>query len=651
MTREILINRVEIQLYHKTIDSHFDIWKVTSDLQGKQSYGKVVNTIYKSLNPLSLCSLGKGAYIVLTRKNSHHRLLDPHFTEKKILPGDLSNFNCAKLLLGALPYLTSEHNHSSEGVGLFYLADIEVIRNIEVLRTFQIKLELERQENIVIKIQAATFTPVNYHTNAEGELYGDCSHLPRIKFNRWAQELTRSKNGEFIKKKHRDRNMRSEVVSLDTKNPSKFWRSKMGILAMFMNDAERYLSNFISIKFQPIGPKYRAHFKESDIKKSYELINNLLTNKKLNLINLTNSEVSPLLNAMKDDGLDAFQSNEIQSDALNLVVHYDSEFYEASRLVDPYEKLRATKEAIVQSVYPGTILKDGKLSRTEYEACKKELFIKWEVSDQCLKLTNLHGNWMFAICKAQKDKEILFHTLTCKQGCLEFKLLSLGEAQETFLLDAPRMLKDGEHVVINLDTQDTYLFEDTHYVALPQFEELAKVMKELANGYAMGIQRAWIEEFLTLLDSEKMVVANRSLVADKLNALLAHNPYSKIMYKEDIFKDSEKQIAYKGSMQVFFDWVAAEKGLRLGASLKAQDSGYIEASLGLFYNEEERLYFVGDKDNVKSIPKFCRIRRILTDAATVPVELLKMMEVFHVRHKQATIYPFPFKHLREFYQR
>jgi hypothetical protein len=145
-------------------------------------------------------------------------------------------------------------------------------------------------------------------------------------------------------------------------------------------------------------------------------------------------------------------------------------------------------------------------------------------------------------------------------------------------------------------------------------------------------------------------VTNKELVESRLSKLLSQKNYLETFYKNDIFGSQENKIAYKGSLQSFFDWIATEKGLRLGASLKGQDNGYIEASLGLFYNEDERLYFVGDKDNVKSIPKFCRMRRILTDAETVPTELLKMMEVFHIRHKQATIYPFLFKHLREFAQ-
>ncbi len=187
----------------------------------------------------------------------------------------------------------------SETTVLYYLSDVETIRGVEVLRTFEVKLEWEQQKHLVLTVAAATFTPVHYHTNSEGQLYGDCTHLPRVRFDRWSQELTRSSNGEFIKKKHRDKKMRSEVVSLDTKNPSKFWRSKMGVLAMFMSDVERHLSEYITINFHALGPEYRVRFKETDVKKTYQTISEFLTQKEINLINLTNADMLPLLNALK----------------------------------------------------------------------------------------------------------------------------------------------------------------------------------------------------------------------------------------------------------------------------------------------------------------------------------------------------------------
>lgn len=645
---DIFINRIDVNFFHEAISRDFDIYKISTDISGKQNYGRIVNKIYQSFSPLSLCSLGKNGYAVLVPKNHKNNMSDPHYTVNQVLPGDLPKSSCIKLLIGALPHLTETHTRSSEGVGLYYLADVEVIRQVEVLRAYEIKVDWENGEHLVLKVEAATFTPISYHKNSEGELYGDCTHLPKVTFDRWSQQLSRSKNGEFIKKRHRDRNMKSEVVSLDTKNPSKFWSSKMGVLAMFMNDVEQHLRNYISIKLQSLNPEYRVRFKESDIVSSYGRIMDLLKKRNINIINLTDCNISPLIDALEKDNFMFSQSDNPKSDSLNLAVHHDKEYYESINATDPYDSLRGGDRVIIQSVYPGTILKAGKLSRTEYEACLKEIFIKTEVFDRQLKLFIPEGSWSFVICSKPDKSDAVFHMMTCDNGALSFETLSIDDAQDRFLLDLHRPMNDGEHAVIANNSGDTFIFEDTNYVAVPQFQELASVMNELMEGYAHGIKREWISEYLDLLKDRELTVANPKLVQEKLGSLLSTKPCTEIFYKNDLFGGKEQKISYKGSLQSFFDWIALEKGLRLGASLKAQDSGYIEASLGLFYNEVERLYFVGDKDNVKAIPRFCRMRRILTDADEVPISLLKMMEVFHVRHKQATTLPFTFKHLREF---
>lgn len=649
MSAPILINRIEIELQLESISHDFEILKISTDLQGKQNFGKVVTAIYQSVQPLSLCKIEKSMYVALIRKGHKYKLNDGHFSLKTVKPGDLSKSVCAKLIIGALPSIMNEEYTASEGIGLYYLSDVEVIKGVEVIRAFEIKLEWEQKKHLVLKIHAATFTPIHYHTNAKGELYADCTHLPRVKFDRWSQELNRSKNGEFIKKKHRDKRMRSEVVSLDTKNPSKFWRTKIGILATFMNDAEKYLRQYLRIQFQTLGPEYRVHFKESDIKIAYEKISELLSLHPINIINLTEANILPLFDALRKDGLTVTQSDTIDSKAANIAIHHQKDYYESQHRIDPYSELRSNRDTVIQSAYPETILKDDKLVRTTYDACKKELFIKWEVAERELKFAIPKGNWSFIICRANNNDELIFITLNCEQGKLAFNALDLPAAQDAFLLDLPRPMKDGDHAVIHLDTGDTFLLEDTNYIALPQYDQLAQVMNELSDGYACGIQREWIVEFLTLLQNGQIQTSNPGLVESRLNNLLLQHRNVDVFYKEQLFKNQDIKIAYKGSFQTFFDWIATEKGLKLGASLKSQESGFIEASLGLFYNEAERLYFVGDKNNVKSIPKFCRIKRILTDSAVVPGELLQMMEVFHIRHKQATIYPFPFKHLREFF--
>ncbi|WP_032864287.1 hypothetical protein [Acinetobacter dispersus] len=648
MSTRVFVNRINVKVDQAAMSQDFIVLKIVSNLVGKQNYGQVINTIYREIMPLSLCHAGWGAgYYILIHKEHKYSFKDDNFSITPVDPKDLKLHHSAKLLIGALPCM-SEHLQSSEGAGLYYLSDVESIRGTDVIRAFEIKLEWE-QQHLVLKVDGITFTPISYHTNAQGELYGDCTHLPRFKFDNWSQALNRSKYGEFIKKAHRSKRMKSEVVSLDTKNPSKFWNTKAGTLALFMSDVEKYLDKYISIQFQQLNPEYRIRFKDTNVKKTYQAIDELLQQKSINLINLTKVDIAPLEAAFIADGMDVQLSSEIVENAFNLAIHHSKVFYEDSGQIDPYQQLRTKDTIIIQSAYPETLLMNGGLVKTAYEACKKELLVKWEVISRRLKLLIPVGNWLFIVYKKPKNSEESYFSVSSHQGELTFAKLNSEDVEE-YLLDLPRLMNDKEQLIVNLDTQEAYLIEETNYIALPNFADLAQVMKELDIGYDKGIQREWITEFLNLLKQDLINLKNKELVMTKLNDLLKQNPFLEIFGKKEIFGNQANKITYKGSMQSFFDWVALEKGLRLGASLKAQDSGYIEASLGLFYSEEEKLYFVGDKDNVKSVPKFCRIRRIITDADEVPNELLKMMEAFHIRHKQPTVYPFPFKHLREFFK-
>jgi len=651
MSSTILTNRVELKINAEQINSAFDIWLVKTDLVGKTNYGPVINTIYRELKPLSLAYIRHGEYAVLLRKGASISFDSPNYSLIKQQANDLAKVSCARLLINAMPNLSDDQPRSSEGVGLYYLADIENIGRTEVLRAFEVKLS-QTGNDVMLNVNGATFTPVQYHTNSSGELYADCIHLPRFKFDKWSQELGRSHNGEFIKKKHRDRKMKSEMVSLDTKHPGKFRKTKMGVLAQFVKDVERELGAMLTIEFMPLSSSYRVRFKDIDVKRAYAEIDSILAGYVVNIVNLTDANTDPLETAFSSDGIRYEQSNAVKSDALNFVIHYPAEHYEALEQEDPYRSLRSDPRTIVQSIYPATLFSDADIVRSQYESCKKELLIKIEVNEGTLRLVKPTGHWVFIRSETYDDSDnnTVFHVLRLKAGNMSYCQLDQISAED-LLLDLPGSLPKNGYAVINETSGEGFIFAETGMVAIPEFQSLSKIMSELEHSFDNGLPREWITEFLDLLGNDEIEVKNAEMLSDKLTHLLEATTGKKTITKDILFANKETKLSYRGSLQTFFDWVTIEKGLRFGASLKSQNAGLLEAALGLFFNDEENLYFVGDKDNVKSIPRFCQIRRILTDTGKVPEELLKMMEVFHIRHKQATVYPFLFKHLAEYRER
>ncbi len=652
MNSTILTNRVELKIHAEKVDEKFDIWLVKTDLLGKTNYGPVVNTIYKEVQPLALTSIDKGSYVVLLPKKAKVMFDNPHYALNKVTAKDLAKIACARLLINAMPNLSDVQPRSSEGVGLYYLSDIEKIGQAEVLRTFEIKLT-QTGADILLGVNGTTFTPVQYHTNVNGELYNDCAHFPRLSFNKWTQELNRARNGEFIKKKHRDRKMKSEMVSLDTKKPGKFWKSKIGVLAQFIQDVERELNGMLCIEFIPLSSSYRMRFKDADISRTYKDIDGILAGYVVNIVNMTNVNTEALEIALASDSIAYEHSSNVKLAVLNLVIHHPAEYYEGAGQEDPYCALRSDPKIIVQSIYPETLFSEDALARAQYEACKKELLIKIEVNENALRLVKPKGNWAFIKCiEVDKDgKKLIYHVLRLQDGNLSYCQLDPDCAEE-LIISLPGILIKNGYAVINEISGEGFIIKETGIVALPEFQSLSKIMSELEKGFDNGIPRNWITEFLNLLKSGKIEPKNAALVEEKLNCLLEATVNKERITKEVLLDNKETKLTYRGSLQTFFDWVTDEKGFRLGASLKSQNAGYIEASLGLFYNNEEHLYFVGDKDNVKSsVPRFCKVRKIVTDSNEVPEELLKMMKVFHVRHKQATVYPFLFKHLAEYEER
>lgn len=648
---KVLFNRCTVNLQYEAIDRDFDLLSIKCDLPYKSNYGKIVQTIYKQFNPMSLCSLSSNTYMVLLRKGQLINFHDEHYAFKQVAANGVSKLHMSRLLVGALPRLTDNINQSCEKMGLYYLADVEEHAGVKVLRTFQIELDRDpyHYNAVLLNIKGATFTPVSYYCNGH-PASKKFEVLPRFTFDELAQTVTKDIRGEYIRRQHRTKRMVSQMISLDTKNPSEFGKSKMGILSVFDHDMKTYLKNYIQLEFNYLSSDYRQYFVENDVAKAYQTIENLLKTKLINIVNLTSDNIDALTLAFQKDGYEVMISSETNADSINVVMHYSPEYYQAKDINDPYLALHQ-KNHLIQSMTIENMFNKKKLNESAYEACKKEIFIKWEVLNQQLQLIVPEGRWAFIKKEEKKANEqdfveTFFHVLTSDQGELSYQCMTEADAMETLLFDMPKLSKNQNHIVIDNNGRN-YIIEEISYVALPEYQVIAQTMEELQRGYDEGIRREWVEEFLELIKKGKVKTTNNVDLRRRLENLLS-NESSEIITKNILF-NKEHRFEFKGASKEFLQWIFLEKKVRLGASLRSKENGLMDAVLGLFYNESEGLYYVGEINGMKaSLPRFCNIRKIHTNAEQVSHELLKMMEVFHIRHKQATVYPFMFKHLKEF---
>lgn len=651
---KVLFNRCIVNLQYEAIDRNFDIVSIKCDLPYKGNYGRIVQTIYKQFKPLSLCFDYPNSYKVLIKKGHNLPFHSEHYAVKKISSNSLSKLLITRLLVGALPQLTDNLNQSCEKMGLHYLADVEEHAGVKVLRTFKVSLEQDpyHDDALILDIDAATFTPASYYCNGHPSSKRFES-LPRFTFDELAQTITKDIRGEYIQRKHRTKRMVSQMISLDTKNPSEFGKSKMGILSVFENDMKTYLKDYIQLEFDYLSSDYRQYFSEKNVNQAYQEIENVLKNIPINIVNLTSENIGGLIHALQKDGHEVKVSSEVEDDSINIAMHHCSEYYEEREIKDPYSELHKT-DHLVQSMTVETMFNKDKLNKSAYDACKKEIFIKWEVLNQQLHLIVPKGHWTFIqkqekshICNEQKIVEVFFHVLSSDQGKLSYQCLDEDQAMDTLLLNVPELSKNQKHIIIDDNNGIYYIIEDVNYKALPEYQVISQTMAELQKGYDEGIRREWVEEFVELIKEGKVRTINNAILRSRLENLLANEP-SEIIAKDILF-NKENRFEFKGASKDFLQWLFLEKNVRLGASLRSKADGLMEAVLGLFYNESERLYYVGEIDGIKvNMPRFCAIRKIHTNAAHVSHEFLKMMEAFHIRHKQSTVYPFVFKHLAEY---
>lgn len=659
---KILINRITTDFNHDNIRLSFNIYKIgyRPDTQRK-SYGKIINTIYQIINPLSLTQeypFNNKYYYVLLDKHTKIKsnILGDDFTIQEANAENISQVILCRLIVETLPKLINKSNQFCNKAGLYYLHSVEDIQGINVIRTLKIDISQDRSplNNILLKIHGVTFTPDHYHFK-DGELPKKLSNKPKFSFDEFSQTMRKDLQGEYIQKAHRVKRFQSDMITLSLNNIDGFIQSKMGVLLTFMADLEKYMGQYITIKFNQLESNYRQYFKDSSIKKNYTKINEIIKLHPINIINLINKDISELIKAFSQDDFRITESPLIQDRCINIVIHHDKEYYQEQNLEDPYASVHQ-KDIVTQSIIYDSLFNKGKLIHAVYEACKKELLIKIEVLKNQLLFTIPDGNWRFISAEKIKnelpntysiDDEFRYHQLDLISGKLSYKILNDDESIEE-LLSLPELpQKYWKYAVINLNEQLGYIIEETDYLALPEYEEIGMLLKKINENNDLGISKEIIREFQCYLNENKDHFKDPDQLGDKIQYLL--NSHKKQFNIDDLRTKKLPNLIYKGDGKRFYDWLNEYKGILLATSLRSKERGLVEALNGLFYNHTEGFYYSGGTTNVdETIRHHNVIRRLVSNDDNVPKMLLEMMEEFHIKHKQSTVYPFLFKHLREY---
>lgn len=496
--------------------------------------------------------------------------------------------------------------------------------------------------------------------------------------------------------------MKSAMIDVNTSKPEDFFKSKIGILAHFQKDVESLLKPYMTLQWQSLPSSYRSYVTDKQIDSHYDDIYQILSRQQVYVCYIdsnNNDSVDAVINRLSSKGVDArIEANNLQefdpnlgmiNQPLYLIVHHDKEYYEANGKVDPYQKLEAAtteklliKQSLsIEKLFTG---KNGQLNKDMLDNSLTELLVKLEITlGQLLLPSPPANNWRLITASYEKqasDEQTLNKELV-GYDVLDYKITdetptktklsyqhydALDDAaydiEDTVSLikqnnDLPNdslNLAESDHLIIcDPDTNNqnlAYLIQETNCLPLPKISSIDTLMRQLYRTKNHGFEISWAEDYLRLIEDGSVILKSKNAtLKNKLTDLInTHSGCLKISYAE--FK--KFKIHYKSADDKnFIDWVHKNHGHLLNVSLRRQQDGYLDAATGIFYNTDDQTYFAGSTSNLNSdYSNFNVMRKIYTASSQsdVPKDLLKLMDAYHIRHRQTTVLPFLFKHLREF---
>lgn len=563
----------------------------------------------------------------------------------------------------------------------------------------------------VVTIKGVTFTPRSLHKKPDGSYPANIARLPCFNVLPFLNHIKKGRSDpqntldeDYVKKAvkigNKVKRMKSAMIDVNTSKPEEFFKSKIGVLAHFQKDVESLLSPYMTLQWQSLPSSYRSYVTDKQIDSHYDYIYQILSKQCVYVCDIesnNNDYVDAIIRYLRSKGLDVrIETQTLQefdpelgmiNQPLYLIVHHDQEYYEANGKIDPYQKLKAAtaeqsliKQSLsIEKLFTG---KNGSLNENMLDNSLTELLVKLEITLAQLLLSHPPANnWRLITASYKKPDEQSLNKELVGYDVLDYKVTdetptktklssqhydSLDDAaydiedmvslikQDNGFPNDPVKLAESDYLIIcepEANNQSlVYLIQETNCLPLPKISSIDTLMRQLYLTKNHGFEISWAKDYLRFIEDGSVVLKSKSTtLKDKLTDLInTHSGFSKISHAD--FK--KFKINYKSTDDKdFIDWVYKNHQHLLNVSLRSQKDGYLNAATGIFYNTEDQTYFAGSTSNLNSdYSNFNVMRKIYTSGSKfeVPKDLLKLMDAYHIRHRQTTVLPFLFKHLREF---
>ncbi|ENM5841756.1 hypothetical protein V4V60_001853 [Vibrio mimicus] len=627
----------------------------------------LASEIYKAGNVYCLVKSSKDAcYWLMLPKSGVFGLNDDSLAVKKISSSELPTWQLTRLLIKAIPKVLKDSKSTEmtrfESEGLYYLVKSKKLpKGLSGYELTTVEVDLSPCEALgyrqTLSLNTRTFSPLSWFELDNGEISRKAKFATRYHLDELGMRVSKSLKGEYIKKPlYSNSKNRVQAIDIVQESYSRFQLSKVGILEQFMRDLKQAYGDSIQLDLQRIPNEKHRFVSDKIVNNHYVGLFDSLKEHRLVICDLTKNAdtdaAQTLLHIIQHLEIGAEIAEAPIRGALNILVVDNKDTYKSDE-EDPYQLYRKKyKDTVFQSCYPERLWnRKGEPNRHVAEVLLKELLIKLEVTtgkhlieypigpEECVYylpqrpddgefLALRDGPWpVYASKKVDNDWQYLKAT----QEELDELELDLGTDKSKVFSGFQR-----SPVIYWPNTGDYAIFIDTGIQMLPEFEAVAERLRELKEGRSQDVPVELVSRFIEEHLESKVSKKLRAILSEwDDTAPLPFDEFSTIHYKNT----DEKR---------FFDWLR-DKGYFFKASMRGQDDGYFNSSLGFFYNREQGMYFAGGKGSPQAkIETFSHLYFVKHSFDVIPEEIENLFDVYHLRHRLPTVTPYPFKHLREY---
>jgi hypothetical protein len=646
------------------LSQNYEIWEVSYGNLNKEETDRRLKTlardIYRTGTALALSRDGKNRrYVVLTKHLGNFSFASKDTSTRKLDLTATPHWLLAGLLLKALPsVLNQTDNKRFEADGLYYVIGNpkKLPHNLgQQLVTVNVDLSWSKSlKKHYLRAGVQTFTPYHYFEDRYDNVPASIQKLPRFELDIILGGVVKKQEGDYVKRStHKKARTRVPMLDFRFDSIEKFVDSRVGAIGQTIEDLDTAYSGAFKIHLQQYAGIEHKKYNDKEIREHYSGIYETLKSEPINIINSTDSDIAGklLYSSLSRDGYHVGFSDQA-NDHLNILIVNPPEHYQ-SKDIDPYHLLRRDNPGkLFQSCYPSSLIQNGDtLSSHVKDVLLKELLIKMELQKGKLSanypLINEDAVFLFPIepenkFKLKRDAQWELGKATFKGNDIHCELAT-QELLDDIKLDLTEEAINQVFVGMERSpmiywpaTGDYAVFSDTGAVALPEYQIMKQWLSEIRETRNTEIPASLVQDFI--------LEHRTSKVSDSLQTLVSENPSEETVSAEELSMISF--LSKEG--KAFYSWMA-EKGFRIKAPFRSSEYGLLDATLGLFIDKENNVYYAASKGGAQTkIENFAHFYHVNTSLEQLPDWVWATLDVVHIRHKQPTVMPYPFKHLREF---